>query len=213
MKRWLITAGGGLMALTLILTGAYSTGLAQEEEVPPAGEEAFSVKDVYLEALATELGITVDELESAMTSAQMQAIDRWAEEAKDRVESGDVAFPHLGGAFGGFAADFGGDLPFRDFRPGAMIEPGVSIVVGPDNRGAELEGIAEFLGVSEGELQDDLRSGMSLVEIAEANGKTREEIRTYLIERATERIDEQLQESTSDGAETEVAPATPDTSA
>ena len=94
-----------------------------------------------------------------------------------------------------------------------MIEPGVSIVVGPDNRGAELEGIAEFLGVSEGELQDDLRSGMSLVEIAEANGKTREEIRTYLIERATERIDEQLQESTSDGAETEVAPATPDTSA
>jgi hypothetical protein len=214
MKRWLIAAGGGLLALTLVLTGVHTTSLAQEEASPSTEvglneEEDFNLRDAYLEGLAAELGITVEELEAAMSNAQMQVIDRWAEEAKDRVESGEPVFPHLGGFLGGF----GGDSSFQPLRPGSVMGPDVSIIVGDTMRGPALESIAEFLGISEGDLRDDLRSGMSLVEIAEANGKTQDELRAYLIEQATALIDERLQESTSDSAETENAPATPDTSA
>jgi hypothetical protein len=218
MKRWLIAAGGGLLALTVVLTGVHTTGLAQEEASPATEEglneeEDFNIRDAYLEALAAELGITVEDLEAAMNNAQMQVIDRWAQEAKDRVESGEPVFPNLGGILGGFGEGFGIDLPFRELRPGSMTGPDVSIVVGPEMRGAELEGLAEFLGIAEDELRDDLRSGMSLVEIAEANGKTQDELRTYLIEQATEAIDERLQESTDETPETDDAQATPDTSA
>ena len=153
MKRWLIAAGGGLLALTVVLTGVHTTGLAQEEASPATEEglneeEDFNIRDAYLEALAAELGITVEDLEAAMNNAQMQVIDRWAQEAKDRVESGEPVFPNLGGILGGFGEGFGIDLPFRELRPGSMTGPDVSIVVGPEMRGAELEGLAEFLGIA-----------------------------------------------------------------
>lgn len=209
MKRWFITAGGGLLALTLILTGNNASVFAQDGAATEATEEDFNPREAYLEALATELGVTVEALEEAMTNAELQMIDRWAEEAKDRVANGEPVFPNLGGIFGG---DFGGRVHIRDRAPGGMMGPAVTIVTGREWLEEGIAGLATFLGITEDDLRTDLRSGMTLIEIAEANGKTQDELRTYLIEQATERIDEQLQETADDAEATEDQPATPDTS-
>ncbi len=52
---------------------------------------------------------------------------------------------------------------------------------------------AAFLGITEDELRAELQSGKTPLEIAEEHGKTIDEIRAFLIQQATARIDERLQ--------------------
>ena len=51
---------------------------------------------------------------------------------------------------------------------------------------------AAFLGITEDELRAELQSGKTPIEIAEEHGKTQDEIRAFLIQQATERIDARL---------------------
>lgn len=62
---------------------------------------------------------------------------------------------------------------------------------------------ATFLGISEDQLTRELQDEHSFIEVARNHGKTDDQIRTFLIERATERIDQRLQ-----GATGEASPAT-----
>lgn len=55
--------------------------------------------------------------------------------------------------------------------------------------GLDLAGVAGFLGISREELVKELAQGKSLAEIAEAHGKTRDELKTYLVSQATADID------------------------
>ena len=64
---------------------------------------------------------------------------------------------------------------------------------------------AAFLGITEDELRAELQSGTSPLEIAEAHGKTIEEVRAFLIQQATEQIDERLQAATDAPAGAETA--------
>ncbi len=68
----------------------------------------------------------------------------------------------------------------------------------------DLADAAVFLGITEDELRTELQSGNTPLEIAKAHGKTQAEIRTFLIQQATERIDARLQAATdaAAGAET-----------
>jgi hypothetical protein len=71
---------------------------------------------------------------------------------------------------------------------------------------------AAFLGITEDELRAELQSGKTPLEIAEEHGKTIEEVRAFLIQQATDRIDERLQAASdapagSDSAEVPAAPA------
>jgi hypothetical protein len=54
----------------------------------------------------------------------------------------------------------------------------------------EIEGLAAFLGISADELKDELGTGQTLGEVAESHGKSREELRGYLGERADAKIAE-----------------------
>jgi hypothetical protein len=55
--------------------------------------------------------------------------------------------------------------------------------------GATLDATAAFLGVETSELTSELASGKDLLTIAVEHGKTPEELRAFLIEQATARID------------------------
>lgn len=198
------------MVLTLVLTGAGSTVFAQDDNATPATEEELSLRDAYLEALAAELGVTAEELETAMSNAELQMIDRWAQEARDRVAGGGSVLPGPGGSFGGTFGHFADGPRFRPHIQGGLMEPGIFMIPGRIVPGEELAGMAAFLGISEDGLQAGLESGMTLVEIAEANGKTYDDLRAYLIAQATERIDDRLQEST---GETDDTTGTPEPSA
>jgi polyhydroxyalkanoate synthesis regulator phasin len=61
-------------------------------------------------------------------------------------------------------------------------------------RGAHFEEIAEFLGVTSEEIRDALIDGSTLGEIAEANGSSAAELITFMVEQASERLDEAVAE-------------------
>jgi polyhydroxyalkanoate synthesis regulator phasin len=58
--------------------------------------------------------------------------------------------------------------------------------------GAHLEEIAEFLGITSEELRAALQEGSTLGEVAEANGSGADELIGFLVDQASERLDEAL---------------------
>ncbi len=64
---------------------------------------------------------------------------------------------------------------------------------------------AAFLGITEDELRAELEGGKTALEIANEHGKTFEEIRAFLIQQATERIDQRLQAASDAPASAEVS--------
>ncbi len=81
--------------------------------------------------------------------------------------------------------------PFRRFgrsdREGGMR-------MGGAHKGAgfhvDAETLATFLGMTADELKAEMRTGSSLAEVAEAHGRTRDELKTFLIEQYTAGLDE-----------------------
>jgi hypothetical protein len=65
----------------------------------------------------------------------------------------------------------------------------------------DLSEAAAFLGITEDELKSELQDDKTFLEIAQEHGKTTDQVRTFLIERATEAIDARL-EAASDDATT-----------
>jgi hypothetical protein len=193
MKRWLVTLGGGALALTIIFNGIGSPVFAQDDTATPEdATETIDPQQAYLEALAEELGIPVEDLEAAVTNARLDKVDLWAEQARVHISEGEGLFPAFPGMGGMVEPAMGGTMKPRfehriDARGhGAFLE--------------SMDDFAAFLGITEDEIISSLQDGMTILEIAEANGKTYDDVRAFLIEQATSRIDERLQEMVSDGA-------------
>ncbi len=57
---------------------------------------------------------------------------------------------------------------------------------------------AAFIGITEDQLKTELENGDGFIAIAREHGKTDDQIRAFLIQRATEKIDERLQSPSDD---------------
>lgn len=178
VKRWLVILGGGALALTIVISGIGAPVFAQDDATTTVDVSAIDIRQQYLEAIAAELGVPVDDLESAITTANLQMVDLWAERARDRILQGQWLLPGLVGAGIRGAGDHDRDrLHVHD--------------------GANVAALAAFLGITEDEIRSSLQGGLTLIELAEANDKTYDELRTFLIDLATERIDARLQKTIS----------------
>jgi hypothetical protein len=197
VKHVLLAIGSLALVALLGVTMVGRSGVdAQTDATPDAsgttavggttGEEKESTRDAWLAALAAKLGVTPEELQTAI------------EETNDEL---GVSGLLPGGGHRG-APD--GDGPGRG-GPGRA-----SIIL----RNADLADVAAFLGITEDQLETELEDS-TFLEVAEAHGKTTEEVRAFLIEQATAAIDERLQEAaedtsaSSDAIEVPPAPATP----
>lgn len=141
---------------------------------PSAGsQQRAQMADEYLGRLAQNLGVSMDRLREALKQTALQEVDaalaagritaQQAQQAKDRINSGDV---------GGFGFGIG--------RGG----PG-----GPGGRGffAAKDQIAQFLGITEAQLQTEL-NGKSLAQVAQANGKSRDQLIQFIVTSAQQRL-------------------------
>jgi uncharacterized protein YidB (DUF937 family) len=138
-------------------------------------------RDEYLDALAANLGVTREALDQALTDTALEMVDQaladgkiTEEEAaniKERINSGD--FPGMGfGPHVGFGHGFE-----KGFHRGFHV-------------GVKIDDLADFLGVEKADIREALANGQSLAEIAEANGKTRDELKAHIMSNTQERIDE-----------------------
>ncbi len=179
MKKFMI-AGGVLAALVVGIVAVAGAG-AQEDT--PEDRPA----DHYLELLADNLGVTVEELEGALTQSHLDLInekvadgtitEEEAAEIIERIESGEGRlFPPFGGGRHG-----GGH---------GKIHRLVGLVV---------ENSAEVLGLEVDALKEELHAGNSLAGVATAQGVDVEQFKADLLAA----IEADLDEKVADGAITQ----------
>ena len=159
----------GAAALAVAAGGGAAIAATSEVFDPEEEREAFQA------AVAEELGVTTAELESAYKAAALERVDaaveagriteEQADAMRERVESGDVFGPRL---------FFGGDH-----------------LGGPGDR---LAGAADYLGLTQAELQERLRAGESLADIAKAEGKTVSGLKAAMLDVAKEKLDQAVSE-------------------
>ena len=119
----------------------------------------------FVARLAENLGITQDELEGAIDETQLELVDEaladgritedQAAQARERIESGESFFGPL-------------------LRNKHQMRHGGGGFHGGAN-------VAEFIGVTPAELHEAVQSGQSVVQVAEANGVSEQELTDYLL--------------------------------
>ena len=173
---------GGLIAAGIVLSVAAvavaTSGFSSAQETPGATDTPAAtdtpvaakteLRDDFLDRLADELGVSREQLDAAIQNVGLDMVDqavadgRITEEEADRIRSAieDGKLPF----FGLRGGHHGGHFPGR-FAPGK---------------------VAEFLGVEPQVVLDGLQNDQSLAQIAEANGKTRDELKTFLLDEVKE---------------------------
>jgi hypothetical protein len=167
----------GLASLALIATPlTYNMVMAQTTGTQSAAAKAFDYSKIFVQKLATALGIDQAKLEAAIKTAGNATVDDalknqsitqdQATKMKARVASGEFGVWGRGGRDGG-APGMGGrngapGTGGRDGAPGMMggkMGAGISQI-------ALLETAAKALNLSITQLDTELRSGKTLTEIA-----------------------------------------------
>ncbi|MBI5284380.1 MAG: hypothetical protein HY874_04720 [Chloroflexi bacterium] len=174
MKKWII-AVAAVAAVAAIGTGAV---MAQTP-----GADAGTT---FMDRVAQKLGIDTPKLQDAVKGARSDEID-------DAVKNGDLtqqqadnlkqrldAMPDSGG-FG----LHGGPKGFRG-GPGGMAPgiPGIGLPEAADK-------LAEFLGITADQLMTELQAdNATLATVAEAHGKSRDALKTFISEGVKAKLDE-----------------------
>ena len=162
-------------AIALALVAALAAVAVAGGIITVAAQTNDDPKQAYLESLAGRLGVDVETLEQAIRDTNLEQVDRLLENGviteeqaqtlRERIENSDSVWfgvsPHARGRFDGV---------------GFCGVPG--------------EELATFLGTDVATLREELASGMTLAEVAEAHGKTRDELKTFLTEQFQEKLDE-----------------------
>ena len=153
-----------------------------------AASQADSPASSFFDSVAEHLGISSEELEDATRAAALDQVDQaleqgriteeQAEELRSRIESGEGPGLFGPGLFG--------------FR----VHGGPDGVEGPGPNHHfpflhdKLSPAAEYLGLTEAELFEQLREGKSLAEVAEAAGKPVDGLKQAILEGAKSALDE-----------------------
>jgi hypothetical protein len=173
-KRKLVAGAAGLAVLAGS-GGAYAAGQSGTTAAKPPADRAAEQK-AFLDDVAKRLNVTRDQLDTAIKGAAAARIDAavaagrltqaQGEAAKKRLQNG---VPLLG--------------------PG-----GLGHKIGPGKfgggRGAGIDGAAEYLGLSDAELREQLHSGKSLADIAKAENKSLDGLKAAIKTGITARLDE-----------------------
>ena len=183
----------GAVAALLVVLGGAAAGVIMAQEptgTPAATEDAGTTPDAtdtnsdvedkqargehFLELLAGNLGIGVDELQSAWRQTQLDLVDEaladgriteeQATEIRDRIESGEAPlFP-----FGHHGRHHGG---------GPMLKGDV----------------ADFLSMTPRELFDALKGGQTLAQVAEAQGISVDDLKAHLLQEITDNVNQAVE--------------------
>lgn len=183
MKRIFVAIGSlalvALLGITMVGRPAVD---AQDNGTPAAGSSTTSdttkesAKDTYLATLAEKLGITTEALQSAIDETNSElGVDGW--------------FGGMGGSHDSHRGGSNGPSNGGGNSGGSNSMPSRSSGI---LRGIDRAAAAEFLGITEDELNTEL-DGSTFLAVAEAHGKTADDVRAFLIAQATADIDERLQ--------------------
>jgi hypothetical protein len=151
-----------------------------------AASQDDSPASSFFDAVARHLGVSSEELEDATKAAAIDQVnqalengrisDEQAEELKSRIESGEAPWL-FGPGFFGFRGHAGPGGPGSDHHFLPFLHD-------------KLTPAAEYLGLSEEELLEQLRDGKSLAEVVEAEGKSVDGLKQAILRGARSALDE-----------------------
>ena len=162
--------------------------------------------------MAEKLGIEPERLEQAIRDVRNEDVDAAVEEGdltqeeadqlKERLDE-EPAFPERPFRFPRHGFDFefkdGEDLPFPGSPPKGDGQRGFGLGFGFGLM-ESVEELATFLGISQEQLFEELMAeDASLASVAEAHGKSRDELKTFI----SGEIDENLAQAVEDGVLTQ----------
>lgn len=193
------TLGGGVMMASADSTPTPAPSSTQQANPTrtPGAKDPKAYADDFIQKLAANLGIDPQTLKDALKKTSLDELDKLvadgtitqdqANKIKDAINNGATGgfgfrLPMFGGAKPG-AAPNGGNGP----RGGASALP----FLGMGDQAA----IATFLGTDVQTLRGELASGKSLAEVAQAHGKSRDDLKTFL----TGQVDAALQKAVTAG--------------
>jgi ribosomal protein S20 len=154
-----------------------------------AGEDADAT--TLLDRVAAKLGVEPDRLEQAFREARDEEIDERVQDGDLSQEQADRLKERLDemppeGEWAPFPGGRGpGSHPWMEKLHGAF-GLGLGLIDGAS-------ALADFLGVDEAGLMRELAGGESLATVAEANGKSRDELKAFIVSEANVRIDEAVE--------------------
>jgi hypothetical protein len=177
-RKWLIAAGG---AVAVVALGA---GVVMAQT--PTGNGTGST---FLDRVAQKLGIDTPKLQKAITDTRNEDVDaavqngdltqKQADALKERMQNA----PGFGGrGFGGPGGPegFGAHGGPKGFGPGF----GMGLADAPQK-------FADFLGITLDQLKAELQAdGATIANVAEAHGKSRDQLKTFITDSARAKLDE-----------------------
>jgi hypothetical protein len=180
-----------IAVLALALIGGAGAAIA-------AGEDSRSSRaGSYLEGVAKHLGVSADELKDAMKAAATDEVEAAladgrinqdeADALKERIESGEMP-PLFGPVLG----------PRFEHFPGRPHRDGLHFFFEE-----KLSTAADYLGLTEDELEEKLNDGSSLADVAEAEGKSVDGLKQALVDDAMEGVDQAVEDGKLTEAEAE----------
>lgn len=167
----------GLLAVAGIAAIGGSAVLAQE------GQDGAS----FLDRVAARLGIETSQLEQAIQDARGEELDAAVAEGDLTQEQADELKERLD--------DLPADAPFFGPRSsrGGEFKFGFGRRLGCPGLGATREELAGFLGIAEDELRQEMEAdGATLGGIAEAHGKSRDDLRVFLLDQLRTKLNERV---------------------
>ena len=191
-QRKLLTLGAGMASMAAIVGGSVfmSQGSSSASAAAPAVNGIHSMTGMvanqaavpteqaaYITALATKLGISETKLTDALKAVQLDRIAQAVKDGKLTQAQADAMTTRINS---GTAPMFGFGGPGHDGgkRDGGKGE-------GRGVKGMDEAALATFLGIDEPTLETALHSGKSLATVATDNGKSRDQLKTFLTTQLT----------------------------
>ena len=177
-RKWLIAAVG---AVAVVALGA---GVVMAQTA--TGNETGST---FLDRVAQKLGVDTPKLQKAITDTRNEDVDAAVQNGDLTQKQADALKERMQNAPGFGGRGFGGPG-----GPGGFGAHGGPKGFGP-GLGMELTGapqlFADFLGIPLDQLKTELQAdGATIAKVAEAHGKSRDQLKTFITDSARAKLDE-----------------------
>lgn len=171
IRRWHLWVIGAVVTAAVIGTAA---GVMAQTPVPGV----TGTSPTFLERVAQKLGIDVGTLRDAVKSSANDVID-------EKVQSGDLTQAQADQLKERVANAPDNAFGWPGFGPRGFGKHGGWM------RGFDGAALAQFLGISTDQLQTELRAdGATLASVAQAHGKSRDELKAFLTDQAKAALDQ-----------------------
>lgn len=169
----------GAVVAVVLVAGLFAGLAFAADPTPTATPTTQTLARTFLSKLAAKLGVSQDKLQQDIVSTEKEMVDEAQQAGKLTQQQADNLKQRIDESQGILGFGRGGMMRGQGWSRGVMKGFGLGTV-----------DIAGFLGITPQQLETELESGKSLAQVAEAHGKTRDQLKTYIHDQVKAKLDQ-----------------------